>query len=115
MEMWKKVLIGTVSAVTLVGGASLGISAASARPDARPVEVRHEAEVRHEIQPADDHGMREQEARGPEAEGENEAGDDNALDEGQEDSNQGPDRGPNDMRNDDGPGHNRNDDSGRDR
>jgi hypothetical protein len=108
MEMWKKVLIGTVSAVTLAGGASLGYSAA-AGPDARP------AGVRHEIQPVDDHGMREQEARGPEAEIENEAGDDNGMDESQEHSNEGPDRGPNDIRNDDGPGHDRGDDSGRDR
>jgi hypothetical protein len=68
MNIWKKVLVGTVSMATLGGGAAVATTAASASPGASA----HRAIER---QLGNDRG-RQVEARGRLAEGEREAGDD---------------------------------------
>jgi len=83
MRIWKKALIGGVSALTLsagVGAAALASSNDSPQAKdrvARQVDVRKEDHrAQDETQPADDHGIGEKEARGGEAEGEREPAED---------------------------------------
>jgi hypothetical protein len=70
MRVWKKVVIGGLTGVTLAGGANIAASAGT-RGD-NPARQESRVDVRQEDRQAD---RRENEARGRDAEGENEAGD----------------------------------------
>jgi hypothetical protein len=133
MRMWKKALIGGMSALTLATGANWVAMAAGSTPAAAVVDVKgpcDEAEHANDPQCAgpqvredngreqeqgDDRG-REQEARGREAEGENEARGHEAENEteDQNDDRRGPNRGPEDSSGHDGSGHDQGDDHGHD-
>jgi hypothetical protein len=114
MQMWKKVAIGTVSALTIAGGANLAALAAGDDP-ARVVDVRgpcDEAEHANDPQCAaqqvreddarergEDRRGREDERRGREDENEREAEDRDEDEHEADDDNSGPgssNRGPSD-------------------
>ena len=102
MRAWKKMVIGTLAAATVAGGANLAAMAGTnedrpARQESRIGDVRREdrqadsrenevrgREAEGEIEAGDD--RHEDEARGREAEGEIEAGDDSGMNSGRDDS-----------------------------
>lgn len=74
MKIWKKVLVGAVSVLTLGAGVGAAVASSNSGPSRRDgvAQVR-EGELRHEREPGDDRGQREAEDRGREAENEQEA------------------------------------------
>jgi hypothetical protein len=78
MKIWKKVLVGAVSALTLGAGVGAAVASSNSSPTrgdrvTQAGSVPREGEIRHGLEPGDDRGRREAEARGHEAENEQEA------------------------------------------
>ena len=89
MKTWKKVLIGTVSVATL--GAGVNVAAMAAGTDSPRDRIERKVAVtKQDVRGADDHGIREAEARGRQAEGEKELGDDRGQREDEARENEAP-------------------------
>jgi hypothetical protein len=77
MKIWKKVLVASVSALTLGAGVGAAVASSGSSPSrgdrvAQVGSASREGEIRHGLEPGNDRGRREAEARGHEAENEQE-------------------------------------------